>query len=195
MNRFHGSFLLSTCLLASFLLGTPASAQWMGWTLSASDTDPFENTGVPGAPGTLTTLYVWYACNTPPPGVPPSPLALIAMFASLDPWPSELVYADGFYGPTPPSTGHLWLITDECPLPPVRAAAITYVNTGEGLDVRITADGPYYWAEDCEQQNWPLRSIGYSEVGPPFQDFVGPFCESPVSVESDTWGGVKELYR
>jgi hypothetical protein len=63
--------LVSLTVLACLLV-TPsiASAQYIGWTLSASQSDPHVNTGSPGSPGTLTTLYLHYACNYTPPSGP-----------------------------------------------------------------------------------------------------------------------------
>ncbi|MFN8178768.1 MAG: T9SS type A sorting domain-containing protein [bacterium] len=52
---------------AVLLFATAASAGPYGWTLSASNTDPLQNTGSSGV--TSTTVYLWLACDAANEGV------------------------------------------------------------------------------------------------------------------------------
>jgi hypothetical protein len=172
---------------------TSARAQGIGWTISASATDPFVNTGTPGMPGTLTTLYIWYACNTTPSG------GLTAMKAALSPFP--LTYPsvmNGFLNSgTNPPIPVILLVIGGCPAPPLAPASMMYINTGLGLDVRIVPE-PFdglHVSVDCDENGWPNRTIGYSEIGPPYQDFLGEMCSSPISIEEQTWTRMKGLYQ
>jgi hypothetical protein len=49
---------------------------------------------------------------------------------------------------------------------------------------------------DCDENAWPNQFIGYSEIGPPVQNFVGEMCGfGTVSIEEQSWGRMKGLYR
>jgi hypothetical protein len=183
-------------LLALTGLATPqgAAAQGIGWTISASATDPFVNTGTPGMPGTLTTLHIWYACNTTPPAGPG--VGMTAMECDLTGAPfSPLMVMNGFIGS---SLDKILLGVGGCPMAPVPAASLLYLNTGAGLDIHFipSPDNGYNRTVDCGGNAWPNQCVGYNEIGPPVQNFVGEMCGfGTVSVERESWGGVKALYR
>jgi hypothetical protein len=191
--------LVATAVALFLLSGiTPgdARAQGIGWTISASSTDPFVNTGTPGGPGTLTQLYLWYACNTTPPSGPG--VGISAMECAMSESPIAAPTMNGFSLLNPVSLPDILLVVGGCPAPPVSSAVLLYVNDGLGLEVHLEpslANG-LNLTVDCGGNTWPNQFIGYSEVGPPVQNFVGEMCGfGTVSVEEQSWGRMKGLYR
>jgi len=115
-----------------------------GWTISASDTDPYVQTGALSTP--VARLYVWYVCAA-------GEEARAAEFGIENTDPNlTLIYV----GQAP---GSVWLVN--------------YVPFGTDFVA---------YSGNCS----PAPAI----VGEIF--FVN---DTPVSVEAQSWGGVKSLYR
>ena len=191
-------FMAMIAALSVLTVASSAVAQGDGifavkWTLSASAVDPFLNTGAPGTPGTLTTLYLWYQCNVTPPT--PGGQGMTAMEADLSGAAplAALTPMNGFLnaGSNPQQ---LLLVVGGCPNGNVVAGSIPYLNTGAGLNVCLvpSADNGWNLTVDCDGGGWDNGVIGYSEVGDPCE--TTGLCHED-SVENETWGGVKSLYR
>jgi hypothetical protein len=147
-------------------------------------------------PGTLTTLYIWYACNTTPPAGPG--VGMTAMECDLSEMPlAPLFLMNGFLN-SANMPDYLLLVIGGCPAAPLLAASMIYLNTGAGHNVYLIPSkaNDHNLTVDCGGNGWPNQFIGYSEIGPPVQNFVGEMCGfGTVSVEDHSWGGVKALYR
>ena len=165
----------------------------VGWTLSASAVDPFLNTGTPGAPGTVTTLYLWYQCNI----TPPNPLGpgMNAMETDLSLAPlAAMTTMNGFLNAGPSPT-QILLVVSGCVNGNLVAGSIPYLNTGAGLNVCLVPSAENGWnlTVDCNGWGWDNGVVGYSEIGEPCA--TAGFCGTGISVENETWGGIKSLYH
>jgi len=179
------------CVAAALLVLAPtAHGQGVGWTISSSSQDPFVNSGPPGAPGTLTTLYLWYACNE-------NPLGITAMEADLSVVPlAPLSTMNGFLN-AGESNEHLLLVRSGChPALPVAAGSLLFLEAGAGLDVCLvpSAANGFNLTVDCGANDWDNDYVGYSSTGSP--PCATPcLCTCPLSVESRSWSATKALYR
>jgi hypothetical protein len=185
--------LLSLAVLACLLV-TPSitSAQGLGWTLSGSAVDVHANTGVAGAPGTLTTLYLHYACNYTPPNGPGT--GMTAMEADLSAIPlAPIAVLNGFLN-AGTANEKLLLVVGGCPGGPLVAGSLLYLETGVGLDVCLvpSADNGFNLTVDCGGTGWDNTVVGFNSMG------QGP-CDSGLcgitSVSERSWSGIKSLYR
>jgi hypothetical protein len=88
---------------------------------------------------------------------------------------------------------HLLLAVGGCPNAPV--------NAGNWLILKVTpvdlCPGGANVTVDCspDPSAWPNDFIGFSELGVPCEDSIPGFCPFEDSVESTSWGRVKQLYR
>jgi glycosyltransferase involved in cell wall biosynthesis len=89
-------FMTIISALSVLTVASSAFAQGgIGWTISSSAADPHVNTGTAGGPGTLTTLFLHYACNNTPPSGPGT--GMTAMEADLSTTPlAPLAVMNGF---------------------------------------------------------------------------------------------------
>jgi hypothetical protein len=194
MKRFMTMIsALSVLTVASSALAQGDGLYWVGWTLSASNADAFENTGTPGQPGTLKTVYLWYQCNiTPPAGPGTGMTAMEADLSGAAPL-AALTPMNGFLnaGANPQQ---LLLVVGGCPDGDVVAGSLLYLNSGVGLNICLVPSAANNWSitVDCDQGGWDNGVIGYSEVGDPCA--TPSFCVE-TSVEDETWSGIKSLYR
>lgn len=178
----------STVIAAVLLTVASADAEEYLWTISASDTDPYVNTGPPAAG--VATLHVWLACST---------MGMSAAIFELG-WegitPLAFTPCCGFLFTGAPSEC-LLLATGGCPSGPIRA--------GELLVLDPTGAGGRIWPITCrhEDLNYTVDCdpdpqihlnawIGYASDGSPpaSQGTCGP-----ISVEGTSWGRVKDSYR
>lgn len=190
-------FMTIISALSVLTVASSAFAQGIGWTISESLTDPFVNTGPAGAPGTLSTLYLHYACNTTPPAGPGQGMTAMEADLSLAPI-APLGVMNGFLN-AGTANEKLLLVIGGCPAAPLLAGSLLYINTGLGLDVclQASADNGFNLTVDCDGNGWDNAVVGYNSTGnPPCQNWVDTQCpDGSTSVENDTWGGIKSLYR
>lgn len=175
-------------LLAAVMLGTAsATAEEYLWTISASDTDPYVNTGPPA--GGVTTLHVWLACST-------MGMGAVEFSFGGDAWITPLAFTPGvgFFVGNPPSCV---IGAAGCPSGPVRVGELLVLEGGGpgGRVCLIPCPGQelaYTYDCDSDPQIHPNAWIGYASDGSPpcSQGSCGP-----VSVEETSWGGVKGSYR
>jgi hypothetical protein len=176
-------------LVLSILLAAAANATAEDylWTISASATDPYMNTGAPN-PGVLTTLHVWLACST---------MGMSAAIFELEAdGMTVLAFTPccGFLNVGAPSPC-LLLATGGCPSGPIRAGELLVLDFVGGrvcpIPCRFEEDN---YTVDCgpEPEIHLNAWIGYASDGsaPCAQGFCGP-----ISVEDESWGRVKGLYR
>jgi hypothetical protein len=120
------------------------------------------------------------------------------MECALSESPAAAQATNGFSLLDSVSLPDILLVVGGCPASPVVGAVLLYISDGLGFEVHLEpslANG-HNLSIDCGGNIWTNQCIGYSEVGPPVQNFVGEMCGfGTVSVERETWGGVKALYR
>jgi hypothetical protein len=176
---------LATILaFAGFLVATSASAQIYGWSLSESLTETCVNQGTPSFG--VKNIYLWhtYAISLK------MAAADIAVGGSLAPLAFNPL--NGFLN-AGTATG-LLLAVGGCPIPPVIAGSILIVDTGGNLilgGARLTVD--------CVVNDAYLSgTTGWSSDGSPPVEFSAngiAGCDYIDSVEPQSWGRVKHLYR
>jgi hypothetical protein len=168
-------------------MATSAHAQnFYGWTVSSSDSDPFVNTG-PLAPG-LVTLHLWYACNSND-GMSAAEIDPVINLPNVI---AAFNVANGYLNAG--TATHLLLAVGGCPDASVLA--------GSWLIIKATpvdlCPGGANVTVDCspDPSAWPNDFRGYSELGVPCEDSNPEnLCHGHNSVESTSWGRVKQLYR
>jgi hypothetical protein len=179
------------------------STGYYDWQWSFSNADPSMNSSGPLTPG-VTTIYLWYTgCN----GVDPQPgmtaaemdvnvsgdLSLIAAFSP----------SNGFLN-AGNSNEKLLLVVGGCPAGPLVAGNYTILvgGAGEGtIGLRESTDNGFALVVDCTNPQdgwtWPqfVRFQGAGTTGGGTIQNHGAGCGGVVSVESETWGAIKGLYR
>jgi hypothetical protein len=173
----------------ALLLATPAvlSAGQYGWSISASSTDLTVNQGT--FQSGLMSLYLWYACSDDG-GMAAAEFRL----DSLDPANSVISFTpmNGFLaiGTFP----DLLLAVGGCPQAPIVAGRIDISSVVPGDYCVVPSEfAARRIVVDCNILGFPLQAKGYSSRG------TMPLCYEPlcpdVSVEQDSWGKIKGVYR
>lgn len=201
-----------TTIVALLLLlvapsGVLAQSGYYGWSISASNTNPFDNN--PPNPGAgAPFLYLWYlgGCYPGPPGSEGVSAAEFRIVSANCNW-SVLAFTpmNGFLNAstdTPGATGFDLLLATACTSTSAIVAGSIIMSAdgspgkvGLGLsNLNGIASGV-----DCvlfQEQPWPakMRFVGYAtqDAGAP-QDH-GNDCTT-TSVNAETWGKVKSLYH
>jgi hypothetical protein len=183
-------FVLTLALAFTLLFAAvPAQAERYLWTLSASSTDPFVNTGAPG-PGGIFELHLWLACSAE---------GMSAASFMVEGSVGLLVLAwnpcCGFllHGPSE----CLLLAVGGCPSGPIRAGWFLVFDPGIGgrvcmIDCPVD-EGNY--TIDCDPQQpeaHPNAWIGFASDGMPP---CGSGTCGPIAVEANSWGRIKGFYH
>jgi hypothetical protein len=166
----------------------------IGWTLSASPTDPLDNVG----PVTTDTLavYLWLWCSNPDVGgvtaaelsLNCQPLVDIITFE-----PSQGVYNNG-------SVCDLDLTLPDCPVGSFLAGHFLLQSLLGRFSLCIgqSQQEPSFSYRCNSAEPEPVASIGYAAgFGKPcilWFDFFNGNCFPAVSVEPTSWGGIKTYY-
>jgi hypothetical protein len=190
MKRCITSLLLVTTLLAA---AAANAQQHYGWSVSANPSQPCANTGF-FAPG-FVTLYLWYSNNSPD-GLsaadiavvtsPPGAVTILAFNTS-----------NGFLN-AGSSTG-LLLAVGGCPDGPI--AAGNWIIQAHVPSWELCLGGNNL-SVDCQINPvaWPNEHLGFAnqtDLSGACCSLFGP-CEEhcgTVSVDSESWGGIKSMYR
>ena len=171
-----------------------------GWSISASETDPFVNTtdGVAG----FKTVYLWFVCSTPETGGGPGGMASAEFVVCAD--AANIVgtvLVNGFLNAGPPPSGgniDLLLAVGSCPEGPVVAVNILMTNTGSGqVCICPVPKNGNQVTVDCAPAPtaWPIEWIGLDKGTGQSCGEGDVNCDKPVSVEDSSWGTIKGLYR
>jgi len=182
MKRFLTT-VSALCICAVMASSTHAAAY--GWTLSKSAVDPLINTGLPT--GGVDTLFLWFYCSTE--GMASAEMDLVSTP------PGQVIafnVANGYLNAG--NATHLLLAVGGCPNALVVAGSALVLHFAplivclEGANVTV----------DCSPnpQAWPHDHKGYADLSLPFclSDTTSPNCKS-YSVEEESWGQIKTLYR
>ena len=174
---------LAFLLVIATLSAKPANAAVYNWSLSHSSTDPLVNTGLPNA-GT-DTLFLWLCLSDE--GMSAAEIDLVST-------PPGQVLAfnvmNGYLNAG--NATHLLLAVGGCPNAPIVAGAALILHFAplavclEGANVTV----------DCSPnpQAWPHGRRSYADAGLPLCLSDTQAC-TDISVESQSWGTIKSLYR
>ncbi|MCA9750973.1 MAG: hypothetical protein KC591_02190 [Gemmatimonadetes bacterium] len=172
------------------------SAHQFGWTISASLSDPYVNSGTPqGVPG-IVSRQLWFACQNQSEGFYGASFGIECTAGTY----IGLTTTNGFLNAgtmTEPV-----FAAGGCPLAPIRVATLTFFDTGTDEGIRacivpnsngenftLDCSGPPYLA-------YPNDYIGFDGTGAMNPCTNGTPCESgPVSVGTTSWSEIKALYR
>jgi hypothetical protein len=163
----------------------PAASDIYEWRISKSSTDPYVNFGNPN--GSLDTLFLWLSCTQPE--------GMSAAEMTLETIPAGQVLAfnvmNGYLNAG--DATNLLLAVGGCPEGPIVAGSILFFHI-QSLSVCLTGANV---TVDCSlnPQAWPHDFHGYHDSGEPLCINESSFiCES-FSIESQSWGNIKSLYR
>jgi len=186
MKRFMTIFALAMLVMAP----AAANAQQYGWTISSSTADPYVNTG--GTVGTLAFIYLWLACTTTD-GVSAAEMDLAYSPAGLG-VNIAVTAQNGFLNA---GAGNALLLATACQNGPIVAAQIIYQALAPGeLCLVPSAANNLNVSVDCTNfLTWNNETIGFSFGGAALTcDDGAPLCQT-ISVEEQSWGQIKGLYR
>jgi hypothetical protein len=188
----------ATLVFGVFCLLLPtARAEPYGWAISASSTDPFQQTGPAlGEPG-VTSLWLWLVCDH---------VGGIAA-AEFDLVTTGDLQAFNFAAPYPTwinvgtAATSLMLVAGGCPTTPLLAGEIVLVDLGHGGTVCLAPSAPngLNATVDCsypQPRVFANSVLGFSSDGSP--PCVVGTCSDPTGVgqmEASSWGRVKGIYR
>jgi hypothetical protein len=169
----------------------------VGWTLSSSSTDPFENVG--SATSDALTLYLWLYCARPETeGV-----------QSAHVWIEGVMDVFSFVGQpgvahTSAFPGDLEFTLPACPSGSMLVGELKVRNLAGNFEVCLGPRGtlpPGYGVLSCDDPSTPLTvdSVGYStsSIDPCVTDWGFFFlngCNPLVSVDIESWAETKSLY-
>jgi len=154
------------------------------WRISKSSTDPYVNFGNPN--GSLDTLFLWFRC---------APEGMSAAEMTLEIIPQGQVFAfnvmNGYLNAG--DATNLLLAVGGCPEGPIVAGSILFFHN-QSLSVCLTGANV---TVDCSlnPQAWPHDFHGYHDFGEPSCVNESEAICDPFSVESQSWGSIKGLYR
>lgn len=177
-----------TIATALTMLAIPVSAEQYGWTISSSSTDPFVNSGpVLSAP---LTLYLWFACNV-------DDGMAVGEFDVSAPGMSNFGFnpLNGYLNAG--GASNLLLAVAGCPNAPVVAGQWTFFGFAPADICLVPAAGTGMFntinCDDVAPQPFPITQKGYA------YGTAGGACDEElcpvVSVDAQSWGSVKSLYR
>ena len=180
--------MLPLMVLASILSVSMARAADYGWHISASSTDPLVNTSIPQSG--LGTIYLWLSCTT------------IDGLASVE---FDLQSAGFIITGFTPMNGalnagdntHLLLAVGGCPRENFLIGNWGFFDpSGLGGNACLVNSAANGWnvSVDCDTVNpttHPNAVGGFASDGS--TQCATDLCT--VAVESETWGGIKTMYR
>jgi hypothetical protein len=196
---------IGVAALAAFLVtfAVPASSRSepYGWTISASNTDPYVNAVEPNF--SIDTFYLWLACcDVPayPDGTARAQGFTAAEFALVFTGIQILAATPALgcvAGDPPPPPPDFLIFCTGCPCGPIPVASLLVFNFPGSICFAPSVANGRLGAVDCEAQPelWGIDWIGIDTTGkgPPCSG--GLPCQDPVAVDAASWGRVKGLYR
>lgn len=189
-----GSFI--TVALVGF--ASSAAAQSFGWTISNSESSPYSNTGSIDDGPTPDTgrLYLWYSCTTHIGGLAAAEFDVVEKNGG--PVPTGFVPRNGFLNGGGPTALQLvagqclmtdavlageFLLPADASIPEIELCIVP--SELNGRDVSVTCDSSIY-----ENDN-----IGFAKPGQPCSSIPSSTLCPTYTVNAETWGEVKSLYR
>jgi hypothetical protein len=168
----------------------------IGWTLSASDTDPLDNFG-PATSDTLS-LYLWLWCSRPDmEGVSTANFALGTPGLTVHSFEAS----PGVTDLSPKSPGSFDLTFANCPPGSFLVGRLRVQNIAGSYEVCLGSEFQPDSSTGCASPSTAVENafIGYGAgFSPPCMtepSFFDGFCEPAVSVADESWSRVKAWYR
>jgi hypothetical protein len=183
-------FMTIVSVLAVLSLAGSAFAEYeYGWTVSNSPTDPLANTGA-STPG-IVNYYLWFYCSTTD-GMSAAEFNGAATGGII---PLAFTATNGFLNAG--GATNLLLAVGGCPLGPVSAGFWLCQEIGPGELCIVPAGNGNNVTVDCRTSPaaWDNDVRGFSSVGEPCGVAIADLCLPQVSVEDESWGSIKGLYR
>lgn len=197
--------LLRTAIVLASILATPTfvhAGPTLGWTISASPTDPFVHWDSPVTGPGPVTLYLWYACNITGTG-----LAATEMGVGGTLVPQTFTPLNGFVSAGTPS--EILIAVGGCPSPPVLAGAWTVTDPGGGGTLFVVpSSNNRVVTVACGGIGYSPDWIGFASDGSTPASRTScdvdiccllPPGSPPTGVDGDvegfSWGHVKARYR
>ena len=182
-------FMTTVSVLAILAMASSAFGDVYGWTVSVDPVDPYMNTGA-GA-GAFQTLYLFYACN--------DAMGMSAAEFDLVPVGIQVLGITTINGFLNAGAGNaLLLAVGGCPDGPIAAATILTFDLPGTICFAPSAANTILGTVDCIS---PVPTLwdgsdwrGYTNDGSICESREGILCE-PVSVDDESWGSIKSLYR
>ena len=157
------------------------------WTISSSDISPTENTGLPA--NGIATLYLWLCGSGEGMASAEFDLCVNDNLQLL-----AFTPATGFLNAG--GASNLLLAAAGCPIGPVVAGDILVLDLGGDICLcPAAANGNNVTVECTTLALIPNQYRGYSSFGPNCESPQFPNLCGPVSVDDDSWGSIKSLYR
>jgi len=191
-KAFGTAVAVAILVAASATTSLGDSSRYYYWTISGSQFDPLVQTGSPS--GGLDTLYIWIVCSNPSfdEGMSAAEFGLEGTLTPLGLTPSE-----GFLNVG--TVASPMLAAANCPPGPTLVASILIEHeVGGSLCFGPSING-YNGTVDCTPNPalWPNFYQGYSSLGSPCDNLCLSWmsCSCTSSVDSQSWGSLKSLYR
>jgi hypothetical protein len=177
---------------------TAVAQPFFGWTISNSTTNALSNSGAiaPGPSMFAGNLYLWYYCNV---GKAVAAAEFDIVENAGGGLPTGLNTMNGFLN-AGSATAPL-LAVGGCPTGPILAGVFSvgpdaFVPDIELCIVNSALNNRSITVTCAPQEGVPNGSIGFHKTGAPSCALLNTTtCEPLVSVEANSWGQIKGLYR
>jgi hypothetical protein len=186
---------LLTILTVAVLVAAPAAmAQSFGWTVSNSTTDPYSNTGsiAPGPSMFAGNLYLWLTCDWAGGGMAAAEMDVAELRGGG--LPTGFTPMNGFLNAGNPTA--LLLAVGGCPTGPVLAGVFTVGPDQFIADIEICLVPS---AANNRNITVACGGVGYNNISNGFAKTSQASCYDNacegISVESSSWGRIKNLYH
>ena len=180
-------YLTIVLSLAMLLMASSAFGAGFGWTISGSAVDPNVNTGT--ATNGVASLYLWLQCGVGN-GMASAEFDLCATginplaFTALPPF----LNAGG--------STNLLMAAGGCPNGPITAGTILVLDfPGSICPCPAASNGNNVTVECGTLAVIDNEFRGYANLGSPCESTVEADLCTIISVENDSWGAIKGLYR
>lgn len=197
----------SALVLTLALLVLTSGSAWAGilassgWTISASDTDPFDTLGAASADS--ANLYLWLFCASDTTSGASRLRVALSVGGSFVSFTPSAGVALSSGAPSFPETGALDITLPGCPTGPFLAGTIRLKPSGPSYSICFLGSAESGWGMyPCSTPTvvQDIASIGYAAAESPCVSdlpwFMGgdPSCPPAVSVEQTSWGSIKAFY-
>jgi len=158
-----------------------------GWTISASSTEPFENTDA--ATFTNRTVYLWISCSSP------GFTTYAAEFDIVSTGITHLQTTVLFPWLNAGGTSDL-LLANDCSSGLQLVATFDIIDLPGSMCITPSAANGRMGTLDCPTLLfWPIEWIGYDNTGGVPCSNGTATCDGTTSVARGSWGRIKSVYR
>lgn len=188
----------SIVCLALVGLASPASAQSFGWTISNSSTSPYSNSGSIDEGPTPDTgrLYLWYSCTTHIAGLAAAEFDVAEKNGG--PVPTSFAPLNGFLNGG--SATNLQLVAAQCLMTDTVLAGVFTLPADTSIpEIELcivpSAQNNRDVSVSCDSAIYENDNIGFAKPGQPCSSIPSSTLCPTYTVDDETWGQVKSMYR